>query len=709
MKHFDCMSRFRLLSLLALLLTAATETAWAQEPATTTYKVKMKAGTVDADKWTIASGGKSATGDAGLEGVAKGDAVTLTYAGRLKVKSVKLGWDGDLSAIPPFVLESDGHTVIVPDGMTLYGTLDGETQPYKIVIADGATVTLADATINGVVDLNNKWAGITCEGNATIILKDGTTNTVKGFHAYYPGIYVPGDADDATNNKTLTIKGEAEGTGKLTASSNNNGAGIGGGCMIPCGNIVILGGDITAIGGSNGAAGIGCGYINSNCGDITISGGTVTASGGENAAGIGGAFASSCGNITISGGTVDAFGGAYGCVGIGSGSDGFCGSITISGGTVKANGNHANAIGCGNGTTNCGAITITSGVTLVTATKGTNASCCIGESSRLNTENKCGPVTIGCTLDTDGNPEGGTVYYDGSAYQNGGDEYLAKSPLSIVNLAGLTTDYEAKDGTTLFGTLNGSNQSYKITITDGATVRLAGATIYGTAYTNCKWAALTCAGDATIILNDGTTNTVAGFKNSPGIYVPSDKDDSSNDKTLTIKGGTLGTGTLTAYGNGDAAGIGAGDGMACGNIDIQGGNITAYGNYDSAGIGSSRDNSSCGDITISGGTVKATGGTFGAGIGSGPNHSYCGNITISGGTIEATGQDGAPGIGSGDCDSECAGVNITNGVTKLTATKGETATYSIGPGSNGSTCDGVWIGGSEGFITESPFVYQPSH
>jgi hypothetical protein len=54
--------KFRLLLLLALLMTAATG-AWAQEPATT-YSVKMKDGTVDAKNWSIASGEKSAKGDA---------------------------------------------------------------------------------------------------------------------------------------------------------------------------------------------------------------------------------------------------------------------------------------------------------------------------------------------------------------------------------------------------------------------------------------------------------------------------------------------------------------------------------------------------------------------------------------------------------------------------------------------------------------------
>ena len=72
-----------------------------------------------------------------------------------------------------------------------------------------------------------------------------------------------------------------------------------------CGDIVITGGNITATGGYY-CAGIGGGYYNSGgsgshamCGNITISGGTIVATGGESAAGIGGGYNSPCGVITI--------------------------------------------------------------------------------------------------------------------------------------------------------------------------------------------------------------------------------------------------------------------------------------------------------------------------------------------------------------------------------------------------------------------------
>lgn len=95
------------------------------------------------------------------------------------------------------------------NGKILTGTLNGETQPYKInVNTDGATVTLRNATINGKNDEDNcSWAGITCENNTTLVIEG--TNNVTGFYEDYPGIQI-------ASGKTLTIQG----TGTLNASSN---------------------------------------------------------------------------------------------------------------------------------------------------------------------------------------------------------------------------------------------------------------------------------------------------------------------------------------------------------------------------------------------------------------------------------------------------------------------------------------------------------
>ena len=152
---------------------------------------------------------------------------------------------------------------------------------------------------------------------------------------------------------------------------------------------------------------------------LTISGsGSLAATGALYAAGIGSGYQTTCGSITISGGTVNATGGNGGA-GIGSGKEGTCGLITINGGTITATGgNYAPGIGTGvDG--HCGNINITTGVTSVTATKGNKADIyySIGKGDGILAS--CGTVTIG-----------GTVYYNGTNFVNGGETYLATSPFT---------------------------------------------------------------------------------------------------------------------------------------------------------------------------------------------------------------------------------------------------------------------------------------
>ena len=679
--------------------------------------VKMKDGTQDAKSWTITSGQKSTTGDVaeGLTGLVLGDPVTLNYSGRMKVKSVKAtvadnsllipvacialnkkstdieaGQTETLSlatvlpdyatdksvtwtssdeavatvdqtgkvtavamgnavitatandgsgvkaecAVTVYSLHIDLSTltkdVLVRDGAEITGTLP-KTANVKITIAPNATVTLNGANINGDDFFpQDSWkAGLHCNGDATIILAEGTTNTVRGSKTSAPGLSV-------SDGYTMTIQGD----GTLNAYGGENAPGIGGWANGGGGSLVIAGGTINAYAGTGLGAGIGTGQ-SGTWGNITITGGTVTATGGTS---------------------------EDGGAGIGTGNNGTCGNITIIGGSVTANGNGRSGTGIGGSFfSKCGNITITDDVTMVKATRTNTRTVTIGlgysESTRTST---CGTVTIG-----------GTQYYDGAAYQNDGAEYLAKNPFvypapAATNLSDLTGDYTAQDGDVLTGTLDGSTKPYKISIAAGATVTLDGMTINGVNNGSYKWAGLNCEGDATIILADGTDNTVKGFhQGRPGILVPS-------GKTLTIKGGTAGTGTLTASSNGQAAGIGGGSGPKCGNISIEGGFITATGGDYAAGIGGG-EGKSCGNISITGGTVTATGGVYAAGIGGGTN-ATCGTITIA------------------------------NTVTKVTATKGANAPNSIGA-SQAGTCGTVTIGGQvyANGVSDSPYTYQPSN
>ena len=505
------------------------------------YAVKLKDGTADAGNWTATVGTSTTAKPLPVGGLNPKDAVTLKYGGRLKVKAVNAthdGWNGDLSNIPASLIQDDGRTVIVPDGTTLTGTLNGSSQPYKITIAAGATVTLDNATINGVSNTSYKWAGLNCLGNATIVLKDGTTNTVRGFWMIYPGIHVP-------EGSTLTITGGKEGNGKLIASSNGYGAGIGGGFDASsdgiCGNITITGGDITATGGDF-CAGIG-GGCNQPCGNISIEGGSVTATGGTGAAGIGGGINCSCGNITI-----------------------------------------------------------TNGVTRVTATNGGAASYSIGAGN----PGTCGTVTIG-----------GVVYWEDNAAVGDGATYLAQATFEFVNLAKLSDNYTANHGNVLTGTT-----TYNVDIAAGATVTLAGVDISGDSY------CIKCKGDATIVLKDGTTNTLTSTSTQyPALWA------GDAGTTLTIKGST---GELNVTSGESRAGIGGGfknTDKTCGNITIDGGVITAQGGDGAPGIGCDNQNKAvCGNITITNGVTKVTamggsGATYSIGKG---NKGSCGTIIIGG-------------------------------------------------------------------------------
>ena len=117
--------------------------------------------------------------------------------------------------------------------------------------------------VNGDVPIVSR---VTVNGDVHLILADGCNLTVTG------GITVNG-------GNSLTIYGQDEDTGALTANGGSQQAGIGGGFSGAGGNITINGGTVKAI-GDNWAAGIGGGAGTSTGvagGTITINSGTVTA------------------------------------------------------------------------------------------------------------------------------------------------------------------------------------------------------------------------------------------------------------------------------------------------------------------------------------------------------------------------------------------------------------------------------------------------
>ena len=114
-----------------------------------------------------------------------------------------------------------------------------------------------------------------------------------------------------------------------------------------------------------------------------------------------------------------------------------------------------------------------------------------------------------------------------------------------IDLSTVTSDLTLQNGDVVTGNLK---ENVKISIADGATVTFKGDTIKGAIVMAVPRPGITCRGDATIILADGTVNVVSPFGDYyPGIYVPL-------GKTLIIRGNT---GELRVRGS-HAAAIGGG-------------------------------------------------------------------------------------------------------------------------------------------------------
>lgn len=340
--------------------------------------------------------------------------------------------------------ESSDYTYSVYDNGLVYQSVPSVAKSIPLIVADGYSVILFNVNVQSSSKSNsamtcNAAANITLLGNNTLRGYSGGTNFSSLGSA---GIDAPGDP--ATKTVTFSGPGNLEayggfgaagigatalsgsghvhsnlvfnGTGTITATSKQYGAGIGSGVMYnsslgstinnSIGSITINSGTIIATstagaGNMTAGAGIGtgCGYgttssrqARSTCGTITINGGNITATGGKEGAGIGtGSCASTysytiCGDIVINGGTIDAIGGSQ-APGIGA-SRGY--NLTYN---------------C-----TCGDITIGAGVTSLTATRGyvNQYVECIGRGWNANTSSVCGDITIDAGLTDSGEPGSGS-------------------------------------------------------------------------------------------------------------------------------------------------------------------------------------------------------------------------------------------------------------------------------------------------------------
>ena len=639
--------------------------------------------------------GSGEYGTCGAVSIGAGVTRVVADAGRYSPHSVGAGNGGTCGALTvggaaSEPIEDERFIYPAPGGGTVSGTVDLATVfwdivvldgavltgepllPFKIEIDAGASVTASNVTVLGKNDDSYPWAGITCLGDATVALEG--TNVLRGFHEDYPGLQAgPGGT-------TLRILGP----GALVADSNGYAPGIGD-------------------------------HYNGGCGNISIEGGTVTATGGDYAAGIGSSEEGRCGDISISGGTVTATGGKY-AAGIGAGDYGTCGDIVFSGGVSTATGGRsAPAVGCGSDGA-CGDVTLANTVTRVTAVAGSALSpCCIG----TGWDGSCGAVTVGGTSTGDIVPspyvyEPSDAVFLVSFDGNGGEGRMAdlfflpgipqnlppndfrldgkvflgwsdaadgsgafyRDEQSFVATADTTlyaqwNDFDATltentgwmrlvDGQSLAGTA-GTNAH--VVVAAGATVTLRGVTILGVNDPDRPWAAVTCEGNATIVLEG--TNVLRGFyEDYPGLRA------GPAGTTLRI----LGPGSLAADSNGYGTGVGGGYYTDCGDISVEGGTIVAVGGWGEPGIGGG-ENASCGTVSVSGGDVSAWSVDEAPGIGGGMEGS-CGGVAISGGVVAARGGREAPGIGPG-YDGDCGEVSVSGASAVVLAVCGFQATDAI--------------------------------
>lgn len=347
--------------------------------------------------------------------------------------------------------ESYDATYSVNDNGIVYQSQPSVAKNIPLIVANGFSVILFNVNVQRTS--NNSYSAMVCNGSANITLRGD--NVLKGYSGMNmsslgtagietpgdPGLYTvtisgPGNLEAYGGYGSAGIGGKAysgasghvhsnlvfNGTGTITATSKQYGAGIGTGLMYAssgsasptnsCGSITINSGTIIATSSpgvdSNytGGAGIGTGVAygttssriaNTRCGAITINGGTVTATGGKEGAGIG-TGASSPSTPTYAWNT--------------------CGNIQINGGTVAATGrSDAPGIGAGRSLgdgstyyTQCGTITIGAEIVSLSATRGRANEYvqCIGSGWTYNASTRCGDITIAAGLTDSGEPGSGS-------------------------------------------------------------------------------------------------------------------------------------------------------------------------------------------------------------------------------------------------------------------------------------------------------------
>ena len=621
-------------------------------------------------------------------------------------------------------------------------TISGTTTSDHITIAENIT---ANVTLNSV---NINVSGHSDTSAFCIPTNSGCNITLVGDNFLKSGSGCAGLQKGGSTNKLLIT-----GAGTLTAEGGEYAAGIGG-CdnfddtNCSSGNIYIKDTTVTAVGNGKGAGIGGGGSVNfeqgGDCDNIRIENSVVTATSGSGA-GIGsggggnpfegGPRNANCSSITIINSVVTAT--STEGAGIGGGYASYCGDVVIDGGSVKATGD-PNAIGS--------AVLvykydeeygdfyyIDSGNTATIKNSG---------GARVYLLEKSGTSV---TIDSvDYTPIDGTVYAylpegEHTVTVDGGTtnyNYVANAQNKLVTV-GTDLTITADKGSLVYGkdytypadtgvltilsdkavTISGSTETDIIFVAKdvSANITLDGVNIDVSSISETAAFKIEddSEGNVTITLADGSENTLKSGSNCAGLqkngdYISADKGKliiTGNTGTLTATGGdngagigggsenssgsniTITGGTVTAIGGSRGAGIGGGYNASGSNIIISGGSVTAQSSGNGAGIGGGYEGSAE-NIIISGGTVTATGGDMGAGIGG--NNRSGSNIIISGGTVIANGGNGGAGIGGGTGGS---GSDITISGGSVTA-KSNGGGAGIGGGESGKGSNITISGGT---------------
>ena len=361
-------------------------------------------------------------------------------------------------------------------------TLSSETKSVDTYTEITSTTTEMISgwyVVNGEVTVAER---MTATGEVHLILADGAHLTASLGITVNEGnsLYIYGQSSDestmgkltaTTTNSNAAIGGlklNHAGTivingGNINASTSGYGAGIGsseyrGGYQITINAGVVIvtsSGSSAAIGsGNNGGDGAVWGTVHSICINGGVVNATQTADGG---AAIGGGNLFDGGDITITGGTVTATNKDAGAA-IGGGMYGSGGNITITGGNVSATYTHSfrygAAIGAGYYGESAGNILITGGTVTATSNRGCGIGVYNGDNGRI--------VILGGTVNASGS---GNVHINAGA--SGSMMLVDGTTVTISGDFTLQTDFVLPEGYTLE-----ISEGATLTIPEGVTLTL---------------------------------------------------------------------------------------------------------------------------------------------------------------------------------------------------------------------------------------------